>query len=211
MKNYKGFLFDLDGTLVDTEKLKGAALAAACRFFGGQADANVYKPVMGHSSQVVKEHFINTANISPSTEKFNDKYDEIYRSLLDKNLALNLNANELLLRLKSKHKKIGVVSSETTRMVENILNQLCIKDFFDIMVADEDVIKPKPDPEAYILALKKMGLLKSEVLTFEDSQAGLIAASKAGCDAVAFKHDFNVNNDLSLSIRIISDFNDIEI
>ena len=211
MKNYSGFLFDLDGTLVDTEKLKGAALAEACRFFGGQVDASTYKPVMGNSSQVVMAHFFETADINPSTEKFNDTFEESYQRLLDKNLSPNLNAKDFLLRLRDKKKKMGVVSSETAPMAHQILNQLDFAGFFDIVITEELVTRPKPDPEAYILAMDKMDLPESEVLVFEDSQAGLMAAHKAGCDTVAFRHDFNINNDLSLAIRIISDFSEIEI
>lgn len=211
MKNYKGFLFDLDGTLVDTERQKGAALSEACRFFGGQVDADTYKPVMGNSWQVVLDHFFETARINPSVGEFNHEFETIYQGLLDKNLSLNLNAKDFLVRLRSKNKKMGVVSSESTRMVGQILNQLDIFHFFDVIVTDEDVTKPKPDPEAYILALKKMELPKAEVLVFEDSQAGLIATNRAGCDAVAFKHEFNVNNDLSLSIRKINDFKEIRV
>lgn len=211
MRNYNGFLFDLDGTLVDTEKLKGAALSEACSFFGSRVDAGTYKPVMGNSWQVVLDHFFQTARINPSVEKFNDKFEEIYQRLLDKSLSLNLNARDFLIRLKSKKKKMGVVSSESTRMVGRILNQLDIIQFFATIITEGDVKRHKPDPEAYILALKKMDLLNSEVLAFEDSQAGLIATNKAGCDAVAFQHEFNVNNDLSLSIRIITDFKEIKV
>jgi beta-phosphoglucomutase-like phosphatase (HAD superfamily) len=59
------------------------------------------------------------------------------------------------------------------------------------------------------LALERLGIPSSEVLIFEDSNAGLLAAKNANCDAVAFKHQFNVNNNLSLSIKVISDFNEV--
>ena len=92
-------------------------------------------------------------------------------------------------------------------MVDQVLTQLKLSEFFDVVICHEDVTNYKPDPEAYILALKQLGLAGSDVLIFEDSNAGLIAANKANCDVVAFQHEFNTNNDLSLAIKVISDFN----
>ncbi|MCK5814806.1 MAG: HAD-IA family hydrolase, partial [Flavobacteriaceae bacterium] len=104
---------------------------------------------------------------------------------------------------------MGVVSSATKWMADQILLQLKLMDFFDFIITNEDVTNHKPHSEAYLLALEKLTLPSSEVLIFEDSEAGLIAANNANCDSVAFKHDFNANHDLSLAIRTISDFNDI--
>ncbi|MEN8122254.1 MAG: HAD-IA family hydrolase, partial [Bacteroidota bacterium] len=87
--------------------------------------------------------------------------------------------------------------------------QLQMSEIFDIVISHEDVNNHKPDPEAYILALKQLKLPGSEVLVFEDSNAGIIAAKKANCDVVAFRHEFNNNNDFSLAIKVISDFNEV--
>jgi len=57
------------------------------------------------------------------------------------------------------------------------------------------------------LALEKLALPGSNVLIFEDSVSGLIAAEKAGCDSVAFKYEFNTNHDFSLVLMVITDFN----
>jgi HAD superfamily hydrolase (TIGR01509 family) len=89
-----------------------------------------------------------------------------------------------------------------------VLSQLELSGFFDIVITKENVTKHKPDPEAYVLALEKLSLPSSEVLIFEDSNAGLVAARNANCDVVAFKHEFNANHDLSLAIQTISDFNE---
>ena len=57
-KEYKAYLFDMDGTLVDSERLKGMALSETCIFFGGHAGVNVYKAVMGESWEKVRNHFL---------------------------------------------------------------------------------------------------------------------------------------------------------
>ena len=104
---------------------------------------------------------------------------------------------------------MGVVSSASDWMVHQVLSQLKLSDFFEIIITKENVINHKPDPEAYLLAIEKLSLHSSEVLIFEDSEAGLIAAKKANCDTIAFQHEFNSNHDLSLAIQTIIDFNEI--
>lgn len=199
----------MDGTLVDSEKLKGKALAETCILLGGQVKIDVYKAVMGQSWEFVANHFFKKAKINPKMEVFNLEFKKIYQELLFKELIPNLNSVALLTRLKVKGKKMGVVSSATKWMADQILLQLNLTDFFDFVITKEDVANHKPHPEAYLLALEKLSLPSSEVIIFEDSEAGLIAASKSNCDSIAFKHAFNANHDLSLALRAISDFNEI--
>ncbi len=201
----------MDGTLVNSERFKGKALAEACRRFGGKVDLNIYKLVMGESWSIVTNYFFNSAKIAPDLDEFNTEFNKIYKKLLVEKLILNPNVKKLLVELAASGKKICVVSSAATWMVEQIINQLELSDYFDIVITGEHVKKHKPDPESYLLALEQLSLPGSEVLVFEDSNAGLIAANKAHCDAIAFRHEFNSNNDLSLAIQIISNFSEYPI
>ena len=209
VKNYSAYLFDMDGTLVDSEKLKGKALAETCILLGGKVEIDVYKAVMGQSWEYVASHFFEKAGIEPKIEEFNLKFKSIYQELLFKELIPNLNSVALLTKLKAKGKRMGLVSSATKWMVDQILLQLNLTEYFEFVISKEHVTNHKPHPEAYLLALEKLSLPSSEVLIFEDSEAGLIAASKANCDSIAFQHEFNANHDLSLAIETISDFNEI--
>lgn len=211
LKEYSAYLFDMDGTLVNSEKFKGLALAEACGCFGGKVDVNIYKEVMGESWNVVTNHFFENANIEPEPEEFDVEFNKIYKKLLLEELVLNPKVKELLLELSANGKKIGVVSSAAAWSVDQILTQLELSDFFDVVITGESVTKHKPDPESYLLALEKLSLPGSEVLVFEDSNAGLIAANKAHCDAIAFQHEFNTKNDLSLAIQVISNFSEVTV
>lgn len=208
MKDYSAYLFDMDGTLVDSEKLKGLALVKTCSLFGGTAELDDYKAVMGKSWEHVVEYFFEISQIEPEMKQFNAEFKPIYQELLFQKLATNSNAVKLLSDLKNKGKKIGVVSSAFGWMVSQILSQLELTHFFDIVICKEQVTRHKPDPEAYLLALEMLSFQGTDVLVFEDSNSGLIAAQKANCDSVAFRHDFNINHDFSLAIQEISDFNE---
>lgn len=100
MKNYTAYLFDLDGTLVDSEKTKGKALAKTYSLFGGKLDVNIYKTVMGERWLNVTNHFFTRAKIDPDIDEFNAEFKNIYQELLLKELTPNPNVVELLIKIK---------------------------------------------------------------------------------------------------------------
>lgn len=199
----------MDGTLVSSERLKGSAIVKACSRLGGKVDVNIYKEVMGESWEVVTDHFFEIAKISPNMDEFNNEFNRIYKRLLRNELKLTPSVKEFLLELSEKGKKLGVVSSGATWMVKQILEQFQLSELFDIVITKENVKQHKPHPEAYLLAINELHLKSSEVLIFEDSSAGLMAAKGANCDAIAVEHDFNSNNDLSLALKVITDFREV--
>ena len=111
LKEYSAYLFDLDGTLVDSEKLKGKALAETCSLFGAKVDADIYKAVMGESWAHVTAYFFKKANITPDFDTFNDQFKKIYQELIRTELKANPNIEKLLTKLKAKEKILGLVIS----------------------------------------------------------------------------------------------------
>ncbi|WP_052319134.1 HAD family hydrolase [Vibrio sinaloensis] len=209
VEQYQAFLFDMDGTLVNSEPLKGLALAKACADYGSEVDFNIYKQVMGESWPVVTGHFFQHAGISPDLAEFNTHFRAHYEALLASELELNHGALTYLQYLKKQGKTCAVVSSAATWMVDNILRALDLDELFDVVITQEHVSKHKPDPEAYLLALSLLDLPTEAAVIFEDSHAGVSAGVAAGCDVVAIHHSFNGNNDLSQSIKQISSYQEL--
>lgn len=209
MKEYQAYLFDMDGTLVNSEPLKGMALARACNNYGGNVDADIYKDVMGESWSVVTGHFFRHAGINPELAEFNTYFRSHYEGLLANQLELNDGAKEYLLALKKQGKTCGVVSSAATWMVENVLHSLALNDLFDVVITQEHVTKHKPDPEAYFLALEYLNVDAQSTVIFEDSEAGVMAGVATGCDVIAIHHEFNGKNDLSRAIEQIDSYQQV--
>ena len=206
LEKYKAFLFDMDGTLVDSEPLKGEALSLTCAHFGGMASADVYKQIMGESIETVALHFFKAAAITPDLKEFLDIFKEIYRDLLSGKVNLIPGVSDFINHLSRKKVKIGLVSSAYHWMVMNVLEQIGFNNKFDIMITQEDVQKHKPDPQAYLLAVERLAVKARETLAFEDSSAGLSAANSAGCDTIAVMHDFNLTHDFSNSLLRIDSY-----
>ncbi len=150
MKTYLAYLFDMDGTLVNSEEFKGMALSETCKLFGGQAAFENYRAVMGENWSIVINHFFKIAQIAPNRAEFNSEFEKIYQKLLSENLCLNKGIKILLSKLKAQNKKIAVVSSETNWMVEQVLNRFELSKFFNLVITEEQVENHKPNPEAFL-------------------------------------------------------------
>lgn len=209
LKDYEVYLFDLDGTLVNSEPLKGNALALACLDYGVRVDHNIYKDVMGESWQIVTNHFFTQACISPVLIEFNRCFRSHYEQLLSEKLELHVGAKAYIEQLKQAGKKCAVVSSAATWMVEKILTSLELENIFDLIITQEHVTKHKPDPEAYTLALENLAASPEQTIVFEDSTAGIHAGKSSGCDVIAIRHEFNSKNDLSAALKAINTYDEM--
>jgi HAD superfamily hydrolase (TIGR01509 family) len=202
----RAFLIDLDGTLADSEPLKGLALAEACVFYGGIASADFYMDVMGEDWPTVTAHFFKRSGIAPSHDEFNARFRTHYLALLEERVTLTPGAATFIAAAKAEGIKLALVSSAAPWMVDKVLDKLQLTHVFDLVITQADVSRHKPDPEAYLLALARLGVPANSVVVFEDSAAGLQAAHDAGCKSIAISHRFNARHDMSLAQRVVDNF-----
>ena len=184
----KGAIFDLDGVIVDTAKyhyLAWKELAEELGFFFSENDNERLK---GVSRMRSLEILLEVGGITATEEEkleFAKRKNERYIELLQ-----NLNKSELLEGaeeyLKSLRKDGILISlGSASKNAPFILEKLQIADFFDAIVDGNSVSKAKPDPEVFLKAAQMLGLPAEDCCVFEDSQAGIEAARRAGCSVVA--------------------------
>jgi HAD superfamily hydrolase (TIGR01509 family) len=206
----KTVLFDLDGTLANTEVLKAQGLSLAVRQFGGFVAPGVYKNVMGQSWEAVTGKFFERANIQVPSKEFDPVFREIYTSLID-SLEPNLETEKLIHSLKSKNYQLGLVSSAAPWMIEKILSRLNFKNVFDSIVGGDDVKNHKPDPEAYLVVLQKLNADIKFTIAFEDSESGFKAANAANLKVYGIRHEYNEGHDFSLCAQVFDSLSQAEI
>lgn len=202
----KAYLFDLDGTLAASEPLKARALADACASYGVDADHLIYADVMGADWKTVTGHFFKTYRLDPAIDEFDARFRGFYLDLIEAEITETRGAIQFVRESRKQGIRVGVVSSAAPWMVERVLSKLDLRRAFDLVVTQEDVTSHKPDPEAYLLALSRLRASADETLVFEDSSAGLKAASAAGCRCIAVRHAFNSKHDFSTALRVIESF-----
>ena len=205
----KAYLFDLDGTLAASEVLKARALARACVSYGAEASHLIYADVMGEDWATVTGYFFKRFGLSPAFDEFNDRFRGFYLDLIEAGISATHGAVQFVTETRNSGTKIGVVSSAATWMVEKVLTKLDLQSSFDLVITGEDVARHKPDPEAYLLAISRLRVSAKETLVFEDSSAGLKAATAAGCRCIAVRHAFNTKHDFSSALREIESFSEV--
>jgi HAD superfamily hydrolase (TIGR01509 family) len=149
---------------------------------------------------------MNKANIQIDLDEYFELFKSIYQVLIQTELAIKPGVIQFLTELKDKGMKMAVVSSAYSSSVNYIINSLNLRHYFDFILTGDDIIKKKPDPECYLLALDKLALSKEQVIVFEDTESGLKAAYKAGLKSLVIRHSYNQSHDFSSAVSEYKSF-----
>lgn len=187
VNNIKGALFDLDGVIVDTAKYHYLAWKRLAEELGFEFTEVHNEKLKGVSRMRSLEILLEVGGISSTeeemmvmAEKKNNWYVE-YIKKMDESEILN-GAREYLLKLKGEGIKIALGSA--SKNAPMILQNLGITDLFDAIIDGNKVSKAKPDPEVFILGAKELGLEPADCVVYEDAEAGIEAARRAGMGTV---------------------------
>ena len=202
----KSVLFDLDGTVANTEILKAKALSYSILSMGGEAPPEIYKEVMGQSWQIVINRFFEYGKIEPDTESLNSLFRTHYNELIQKELKEENGISDFINFLKTKSISTGLVSSASSWMIQSVLKKLNMENDFSVIISNSDTTNHKPHPEAYFIALDNLQTKPSAAIAFEDSNAGFQAATSAGLDVFGVKHRFNQGHNFILCRKAITSF-----
>lgn len=176
-------LFDMDGTIIDSEPYWMASEQALAAEHNGIWTANDGLDIIGmdldESSKVIKER----ANIPLEPEEIKNRLTNDVQSKLAKVVPWRPGAQELLLELRRRNVKTALVTMALHRMAQQVVDAIPF-DAFDVIVAGDDVTRGKPHPEAYEKAAALLGFETNKCIAFEDSITGLTSAEAAGTYAI---------------------------
>lgn len=185
---YNSFLFDFDGTLVDTEVLHYEAYAGALKSIGLDYvpfEEHVKYNVGPSSEEVLRKELRKNGR----TEIGLDELVLMKKYIFSQNLAEHgVKAVEgvidLLYNLKPKGVKLGIVSGGKYQAIIQVMMMAGIPNVFDLIVSREAVKQQKPDPEGYLKAIQMLGINPKKCMAFESDNVGLEATQKAGLKSV---------------------------
>ncbi len=196
MSKIKGLIFDLDGVLVDTKKIHYKALNIALLKVGHKEISyndhlNIYDglPTTRKLDILCKNGFVKKKNY----KKIKDLKQEATEKLLNKYIRFNNKIYSTFDKL-SKNYKISLATNAVKKTLELSIKKLKLDKFISFSFSNEDVKNNKPHPEVYLKCLINMGLKPSEVLIFEDSHHGVMAAQDSGCLLYTVKSVSDINH-----------------
>ena len=185
----KGVIFDVDGLLVDTEKLHVKAWEKIFRKRGIYLSKPDYESGVGISDYEFLQHLKEKGKIPPGfriDELLNEK-ESIMLELADGKVKLFPGVLSLLNTLSPRF-ILSAASNSEKNFVIKVLKNSGIFDYFKVVLTRNDIKRPKPFPDIYLVCLSKMGLSPEECVIIEDSPAGIKAARKAGIRCIAVSH-----------------------
>jgi beta-phosphoglucomutase-like phosphatase (HAD superfamily) len=217
----KALLFDVDGTLADTERDgHRPAFNAAFREFGlnWDWDVDLYGRLLAVTGGKERIRFyvdsFRPAEARPAD--FDDLVVELHRAktrhytrlLADGGIPLRPGVRRLLDETREAGLTLAVATTTTPENVTALLRHSLAEDgpaWFNLIAAGDIVPAKKPAPDIYLWALERLGLAPEECLAFEDSDNGLRAALGAGLRTVVTVNDYTRDHDFSGALAVLSD------
>ena len=199
-----GLLFDLDGTIIESEEIKATCHCNAVKHYRGVIDKQFYENCIGNSFKYVALSFLKEAHLNVPFEDYKSLFNKFYQEEI-KTITQPIDGFYDFLKSLDRGKvKVGLVTSSERWMVTEILTNLNIIDSFDIIVAKNDVKHEKPSPEPYLKA--KQGLDVGKSFVFEDTTAGFLSARGITEFVYGIKHKYNLKQDFTLVKDTYTDY-----
>ncbi|GAA3031111.1 HAD-IA family hydrolase [Kitasatospora albolonga] len=180
--DFRAYLFDCDGTVVDSMPVHHRAWSAAVGEWGGEFPEGLFYAWGGRPVADIVADLNARQGLAMPVAEVAARREELYRELLPEVALLP----GILPHVEEafRHRRSAVVSGSTRDSVEASLKAVGVEGMFATLVCAEDVTRPKPDPEGFLLAAHRLGVEPRHCLVFEDSVLGLEAAAAAGMAAV---------------------------
>ncbi len=207
----KAILFDLDGTIVNTDPIHYQAWKEMLKSYGMEIDEKFYQTkVSGKTNQKILEDILPQLS-QEEAEQFADDKEAMFR-----NLATDLQPlpgfRELIDWTEKHDVKRALVTNAPRLNAEYILKLLGIEDIFPTIVLAEEEIAGKPDPLPYKIGLKRLGVNAEAAIALEDSPSGIRSAVGAHIRTIgiASTHNPTILEDVG-AFMVIDDFTDLKL
>ncbi|GAA2453149.1 HAD family phosphatase [Actinomadura vinacea] len=177
-------LFDMDGLLIDSERLWLEVETEVMAWLGGSWGPEQQEHLVGGSLDSAVAYMLDLTGAAASPEEVGRRMLEGMAGRLETAVPMMPGAKDLLAEVRAAGVPAALVSSSHRRLIEPALEAIG-REHFVLSVAGDEVSRTKPDPEPYLTAARRLGLPPGRCVVLEDSPNGVAAAEAAGCVTVA--------------------------
>lgn len=215
IKKIKAILFDMDGTLIDTEPLGIEALNHLLmdnKVVLTEEELTLFDKIWRRDgTDITAEKFfaniLEKYKINIKESNFIESFYEIYEQLIIEAKLLP-GADKLLKELHGKH-KLALVTASTRLQAMAIIKQNGWEDIFDTIVSYEEYKIKKPNPASFLTAAKNLEVLPEECIVVEDSKNGVLAGKNANMYVIGIRAGNRSTQDISSADEIVETLSDI--
>ena len=190
----KLYIFDMDGLLVDTERMMNESWYNSFKYYNLNITPEKTIELVGLSLSQIKNKILQWSNCNNFDEIHNYAINDFWMNAEKNGIEVKKGAIELLNYLKSNGVNIALATSTMKQRGLKILEQTKLLNFFDYMLFGDLVKRTKPDPEILKTILEKFSISAHDAIVFEDSYNGIKAANEAVIDVIFIKDLVDPNN-----------------
>lgn len=177
----QALIFDMDGLLIDSERVSIQCFLAAGEMLGVNLDKDIYLRCIGTNVQRTEQIIMEGHGEAFPYSQLRERWDHLYfKEVIDRAVALKPGVLALLEQAQLMHIPMAVATSTRRELADKKLDNAGLLHFFEHVVTGDQVEKSKPNPQIYLTAASQLNVSVDNCLAFEDSENGVRAAVAAG-------------------------------
>lgn len=191
LQNIDAVIFDLDGSLVDSMWMWRQIDIEYLGRFKIPLPEDLQQQIEGKSFSETACYFKENFQLPDSIDKIKNDWNEMAWEKYEKEVPLKKGVENFLICCKENGIKLGIATSNSRELVENIVSVHSLEDYFSCIMTGCDVQKGKPSPDIYLEVAKRLQVSPKRCLVFEDIIPGIQAGKAAGMKVCAVEDEYS--------------------
>ena len=206
---FAAVVFDMDGTLLDTELVFKEVVWDVSRSLGFTMTDAIHLGMVGTSYEASRALLVESYGVSFPTAQFDSECARLMTARMQQAVPVKAGVRELLKELAERRIPRAVATSSRTKSATVNLGLAGIIGQFDAVITRDDVVNPKPHPEPYLLAAQKLRTPPADCLAIEDSHAGVRSAHAAGLQTLMVPDLIQPTDEIAALCRIMASLHEV--